>query len=143
MKAHLTRIVSFCAAHRYYRPEWSEERNREEFGNCANDPGHGHNYECSVTVAGKMQENTSMVMRLSDLDALLDEKVVKRFDHNFINDAAEEFGPGKKIPTAEALAVFVWKELQPALPDGVSLSRVRIRENTTLYVDFFGEFEND
>ncbi len=139
MKAHLTRIVHFCAAHRYYRPEWSEERNRAEFGNCANSPGHGHNYECAVTVAGVLNELTSMVMPLDDLDRLLDQKVVKRFDHDFINTVAEEFGPGKTIPTAEAVAVFIWDELQPELPEGVVLSRVRVKENETLYADYFGE----
>jgi 6-pyruvoyltetrahydropterin/6-carboxytetrahydropterin synthase len=139
MKAHLTRIVNFCAAHRYHRPEWSDERNEQEFGKCTNAPGHGHNYECSVTVEGHLNDSTSMVMRLSDLDSVLERKVVRRFDHDFINEVADEFGPGKMIPTAEALAVFIWNELLPELPDGVSLSRVRISEDPTLYADYFGE----
>jgi 6-pyruvoyltetrahydropterin/6-carboxytetrahydropterin synthase len=139
MKAHLTRIVYFCAAHRYHRPEWSDQRNREEFGKCANDPGHGHNYECSVTVTGKLDESTSMIMKLSDLDSLLERKVIKRFDHDFLNEVVDEFGPGKQIPTAEALAIFIWNELQPDLPAGVSLGRVRVSEDATLYADYFGE----
>ncbi len=58
---HLTRSVQFSASHRYFRPEWSEERNREVFGPCTNAPGHGHNYECTVTVTGPFSEDTAMV----------------------------------------------------------------------------------
>jgi 6-pyruvoyltetrahydropterin/6-carboxytetrahydropterin synthase len=140
MKALLTRIVRFCAAHRYYRPQWSEKRNRAEFGDCANEPGHGHNYECSVTVAGPIDDETSMVMQLVELDSLLATRIVNRFDHNHINTVApDEFGPGKRIPTAEALAVYIWNDLGPRLPAGVSLNCVRIQENTTLYAEYRGE----
>ena len=53
--AYLTRRVTFAAAHRYRRPEWSDERNAEVFGLCARPSYHGHSYTCDVTVRGPME----------------------------------------------------------------------------------------
>jgi len=44
MMIHITRKEHFNAAHRMYREEWSEEKNAEVFGKCANPNWHGHNY---------------------------------------------------------------------------------------------------
>ena len=54
--ASLTRRVSFSAAHRYSRPEWSEEKNIKTFGACAWPNFHGHTYVCDVMVSGPIDE---------------------------------------------------------------------------------------
>jgi 6-pyruvoyltetrahydropterin/6-carboxytetrahydropterin synthase len=141
--AQLTRAVRFSAAHRYHRPDWSEERNRDKFGACANDPGHGHNYTCEVTVEGTVAKDTSMVLDLDTLDAILNDEVVKPLDHQHINFAVPEFAYGKTIPTAEALAVYLWGRIAGHLPPGVRLHRVRVREDTDLYAEFFGRYGDD
>jgi hypothetical protein len=82
MTAFLTRTVRFAAAHRYHRPEWSEERNREVFGACANPHGHGHNYLLEVTVAGVPDPDTGFSVDLGALDRLLREEVVAPLDHH-------------------------------------------------------------
>ena len=46
----LVRRYRFCAAHRYHRTEWSEERNLEVFGRCASPHGHGHNYRLELAL---------------------------------------------------------------------------------------------
>lgn len=137
--ARLTRVVRFSAAHRYWRPEWSPERNVEVFGACANEHGHGHNYRCHVTLAGAVAAATGMLMDLNTLDALLDREVRRRFDHRHINHDIPEFAPGGQIPTAEALAVYIWNRLAPELPDGVRLETVRVEEEPDLYAEYHGE----
>lgn len=131
-------MVAFSASHRYWRPDWSAERNVEVFGACANEHGHGHNYRCHVTVEGPVDEETGMLMDLAALDALLDEEVHARFDHQHINHAVPEFAYGKRIPTAEALAVYVWEQLVPRLPRGVTLATVRIEEAPDLHAEYHG-----
>jgi 6-pyruvoyltetrahydropterin/6-carboxytetrahydropterin synthase len=131
----LTRVVTFSAAHRYYRPEWSVARNREVFGACANEHGHGHNYECHVTIVGSLDGQTGMVMNLRDLDRLLREEISDRLDHRFLNHAVPEFAPGQQIPTSEEVAVYVWRRLEPRMPAGVTLVRVRIQEDQFLYAE--------
>ncbi len=137
--AFLTRSVRFSASHRYFRPEWSEERNRETFGSCTNAPGHGHNYECAVTVSGPLDHETSMVLDLNVFNRILHEEIANRLDHQHINDAEEEFAYGKTIPTAEALAVFLFQKVAARLPEGVRLYRVRVQENPNLYAEYLGK----
>jgi 6-pyruvoyltetrahydropterin/6-carboxytetrahydropterin synthase len=135
----LTRVVPFAAAHRYFRPEWPLERNREVFGACTSEHGHGHTYECHVTVTGPMDPETGMVMNLRDVDVILEEEVTRRLDHKFVNYDVPEFAPGGLIPTGEALAVFVWQRVVPRLPAPVRLVRVRIQEDRYLYAEYAGE----
>jgi 6-pyruvoyltetrahydropterin/6-carboxytetrahydropterin synthase len=141
--ARLTRLVRFSAAHRYYRPEWSDDENRKAFGACANPHGHGHSYECAVTVKGRLSSDRSMVMDLESLDTLLREVVVSRLDHQHLNYVVPEFAPGKVIPTAEALAVHIWRQLEGRLPNGVILHRVRIQEDATLFAEYYGESDGE
>ncbi|MBE0594100.1 MAG: 6-carboxytetrahydropterin synthase [Gemmatimonadales bacterium] len=135
----LTRVVPFAAAHRYFRPEWPPERNRDAFGACTSEHGHGHNYECHVTVSGSMDADTGMVMNLRDVDTILREEVTQRLDHRYINYDVPEFAPGRQIPTGEALAVYLWERIAPRLPETVRLVRVRVQEDRYLYAEYAGE----
>jgi 6-pyruvoyltetrahydropterin/6-carboxytetrahydropterin synthase len=137
--AHLTRRVTFAAAHRYWREDWTEERNREVFGPCANPHGHGHSYALEVTVSGRVDEETGFCVDLGLLDGVLRDSVVRVLDHQHINHAVPEFGPGGRVPTTENLAAWAWPRIEARLPAGVRLHRVRLREDETLYVDYFGD----
>jgi len=140
MKTYLTRSASFSAAHRYHRPEWSEERNQAVFGSCANPHGHGHNYLLEVTVAGSVDPITGFCVDLAQLDRILEEQVRQPLDHQHLNHAVPEFGPGALVPTAENLAIWIWRRLRPLL-GSVTLFRVRVREDAGLFVDYYGEVE--
>lgn len=80
-----------------------------------------------------------MVIDLQDLDRLLQERVVSRVDHQHLNHAIPEFAYGKSIPTAEALAYWVWHQLTNALPAGVTLDKVRIQEDEALFAEYLGD----
>lgn len=136
---YLTRAVHFSASHRYHRADWSEEENYRRFGEAARPEGHGHNYRCEVTVRGEIRSETGMVMELPDLDRCLTEEVIARFHNRNINSAVPEFAPGQAIPTTENLAVFVLRAVAARLPPGVSVHRVRIREDRDLWSDVYGE----
>ena len=134
---YLTRVVRFAAAHRYHRPEWSDERNREAFGACANEHGHGHNYRLEVMVAGTPDRQTGFSVDLAALDRVLAEEVVARLDHQHLNHALPDFAPGRAIPTTENLLVLLWSWIEPRLV-GARLVRLRLREDVDLFVDYHG-----
>jgi 6-pyruvoyltetrahydropterin/6-carboxytetrahydropterin synthase len=131
----LTRRVRFSAAHRYHRPEWSEERNREVFGPCANPHGHGHNYLLEVTVEGAVDPETGYSVDLPRLDALLREQVLEPLDHQHLNHAVPEFAPGGQIPTTENIVAWIWARLEPRLPPGSRLVQLRLHENDDFFVE--------
>ena len=135
--AHLTRIVEFTAGHRLRRPDLSDERNAAEFGRAAAD--HEHRYQCRVTVSGPLVAERGGVVNLGALDRLLQDEIVKPLDGRSINEAVAEFGPGRRLPTGEALAVYIWERLAPRLPAGVRLHAVRVQEGPHLYSEYFGE----
>ena len=136
MPVTLTRTVGFRAVHRLFHPGWSAARNREAFGALSDPPGHSHDYRCAVTVAGPAEPPTAMVLDLAALDRILQEVVVTPLDGKHLN--AEVPTLAGTIPTCEALAVDVFRRLRPRLPPGVTLQRVRIMEDPTLYADCTG-----
>jgi 6-pyruvoyltetrahydropterin/6-carboxytetrahydropterin synthase len=135
--AFLTRRVTFAAAHRYRRPEWSDARNAEVFGRSANPHYHGHGYECDVTVGGAIDETTGMIVDLARLDDALDREVRARFDQRNINLDIPEFADGKLVPTGENLARYIFERLSRAL-GGVMVISVIVREDATLSAEYRG-----
>jgi 6-pyruvoyltetrahydropterin/6-carboxytetrahydropterin synthase len=138
MTTFLTRSVRFSAAHRYHRPEWSEERNREAFGACSNPHGHGHNYTLEAMVAGEPHPETGFCVDLGALDRILREEVVGVLDHQHLNHALPEFGEGGLIPSTENLVVWAWRRIEPRLERPARLVRLRLREDVDLFVDYYG-----
>jgi 6-pyruvoyltetrahydropterin/6-carboxytetrahydropterin synthase len=130
--ASLIRRVRFAAAHRYFRPEWSEAKNAEVFGACSRPSFHGHTYTCEVKVAGPIDGTTGMVIDLGILDRILAAEVTARFDHRNINVDVPEFADGKLVPTGENLARFIFERVQAALDGRASVTEVRIAEDDTL-----------
>jgi 6-pyruvoyltetrahydropterin/6-carboxytetrahydropterin synthase len=139
--ASLTREVSFAAAHRYHRPDWSEERNRAVFGACSNPHGHGHSYRLAVTVDGRVDPETGFSVDLAALDALLLAEVVTPLDHQHLNHAVPDFAEGGRIPTSENILLYLWPRIAGGLPAGCTLVRMRLYEDATLYVDYEGTEE--
>lgn len=136
MITYLTRTARFSAAHRYYRPEWSEEENRRAFGPCSNPHGHGHNYVLEATVAGAPDPRTGFCVDLNALDGVLS-AAVEPLDHQHINHAVPEFREGGLIPTCENLVVYLWREIASHIEDA-RLVRLRLCEDVDLCVDYYG-----
>lgn len=135
--AYLTRVVQFDAQHRYFRPDWSAERNAAVFGGAGQD--HGHRYECRVTVRGTPDPVTGMVIDLALLDRLIHEEVLQRFDRRHINLDVAEFAYGRTVPTGEMLCLDIWRRITQRLPAGSALALVRVQEDPSLYAEYRGE----
>jgi 6-pyruvoyltetrahydropterin/6-carboxytetrahydropterin synthase len=135
-RAALTRRITFAAAHRYRRADWSDAKNAEVFGACANPNYHGHSYACEVTVRGEVDRVTGMILDLAVLDRVLHDEVFARFDHRNLNLEVPEFGEGGMIPTGENLALVIAERVQGALGARVEVSRVVVREDESLWAEW-------
>jgi len=135
----LTRRATFSASHYYWNPAWSEEKNREVFGRCANRNGHGHNYTLEITVTGMIDTVSGFVVDLKWLKDLIELHVVSVYDHRHLNHEVPEFS--SLIPTTENIAISVWKRLAPhvAAAGGATLSRVRVYETPDIFAEYRGE----
>ncbi|MGH7477504.1 MAG: 6-pyruvoyl trahydropterin synthase family protein [Longimicrobiales bacterium] len=136
-RVKVTRRLHFSAAHLLQRNDWSEERNREVFGLCANPAGHGHNYDLDVTVEGEIDTETGFVLDLKRLKELVEARVVADLDHRNIN--IEVPWMQGVNPTTENLVVGIWQRLEPALPPRVQLRRLVLWETPRNYVEYTGD----
>ena len=132
----LTRRVTFAAAHRYRRPEWSDAKNLEVFGNCSREAWHGHTYTCDVSVAGPVDAVTGFVVDLRALDEVLEREVMARFDHRIMNTDVPEFAEGLLIPSCENVAAYIATRVQAALGARAQVTRVRLSESPTLWAEW-------
>ncbi|GAA4333875.1 6-pyruvoyl trahydropterin synthase family protein [Flaviaesturariibacter amylovorans] len=134
---YLTRVEHFNAAHKLYNPSWTAEKNDEVFGKCANTNWHGHNYELYVTVKGRPNPDTGFVMDVKRLSGLIKEHVTDKLDHRNLN-LDVDFLEGQFCST-ENLAIGIWKQLEPHLPEGVVLHCIKLYETPRIYVEYFGD----
>ena len=132
---YVTRRFEFSAAHRYWREDWSKERNEQVFGKCTSPYGHGHNYTLDVTIQGVPDPVTGMVMNIADLKAIVG-AVLEEFDHRYLNEDTAYFK--ERIPTTENIVRVLWGLIAPRLPEGVALARLRLYEMNDLWAEYDG-----
>ncbi len=135
---YIQRKERFSAAHQLYNPNWSEAKNNEVFGMCANRNFHGHNFTLTVTVKGEVNPDTGFVMNLVDLKHIIKQNVIELVDHRNLN-VDVPFMKGKFTST-EVLAMEIWKILNPLIAEhGAQLHCVRLDETLNNAVEYFGD----
>ncbi|MCX8032180.1 MAG: 6-carboxytetrahydropterin synthase QueD [Thermoleophilia bacterium] len=117
MRTRVTVSTTFAAAHRL--PSYE--------GKCSRL--HGHTYALEVTVEGVPQQSgpaAGMVMDFAELRDKVNEIVVRKLDHQLLNELFEF------VPTTEALAAWIFSRLREA---GLAVARVRLAESPNSYVE--------
>ncbi len=135
---YITRRERFNAAHRLFRPEWTDEKNLEVFGKCSNPNWHGHNYTLYITVKSEVNQKTGFVMNLKDLSSILKTKIIDKVDHKNLNIEVD-FLQGKIVST-ENIAIEIWDELEEEIRKfGSELYCVKLVETENNFVEYFGK----
>lgn len=124
----LTRIESFSACHRLNCKLLNDDQNRDLFGKCNNPNGHGHNYRMEVTITGPIDPVTGMVVNISELKSLIQERVMNVLDHKNIDQDVQYFQD--KVSSAENIARFIFDQLKTPnpFPQKVRLHSVKLYE---------------
>lgn len=130
----VSKKFGFSASHRYWRDDWSEQKNKEVFGRCISPYGHGHNYELHVAVKGPIDPQTGMIINLSILKQLVNEIVVQ-FDHKFLNLDTPYFKD--RIPTTENIALTLFDLIKKKLTEfpKIKLHKIRLYERQDIYAE--------
>jgi len=133
----LTRKEHFNAAHKLCRDDWSDEKNKEVFGKCANANWHGHNFDLFVTVKGTPDPETGFVVDLKTLSSIIKEHIVEELDHRNLNLDV----PFMKnvMPSTENLAIKIWEILYPLVQsERCVLHCVKLYETENNFVEYYG-----
>ncbi|TAH24315.1 MAG: 6-carboxytetrahydropterin synthase [Cytophagales bacterium] len=123
----------FNAAHRLYRPDWSNEQNELVFGKCNNHNFHGHNYELIIKLVGKINPDTGYMIDLKVLSDIIKEHILKKFDHKNLNLDVPEFA--QLNPTAENIAIVIYNILRQQLPAQYKL-QIKLYETERNFVEY-------
>lgn len=137
---YVTRKEHFNAAHRLFNPAWSDEKNQEVFGPCANNNWHGHNFELIVTVKGKPDTDTGFVIDLKVLGDLIKKEVIDKVDHKNLN-LDVDFMQGK-MASCEIFVMEIWNILAPAISSVAPNSKlhyIKLIETPKNFVEYYGE----
>ncbi len=119
---------------------------------------HGHSYKLFVTIKGVPESDErspkyGMVMDFGELKRIVNEQVVRPFDHAFmlrrshensvlyeqLRDRFERMVLLDFQPTTENLLGEFARRIQRQLPEGVKLHALRLHETETSYGEWYSE----
>lgn len=116
---------------------------------------HGHSYELYVTVTGEPEPDSGspffgMVMDFRQLKEIVRQQIIEKFDHALVlhkptaPEQISEMGEfvGRLIlvdyqPTSENMLIDFSGRLRSALPAGVDLYSLKLRETVTSYAEWY------
>lgn len=83
---------------------------------------HGHSFKVIISVSGAVQQDTGWIVDFAEIKAAF-KPLFDQLDHSCLNHIA-----GLENPTSENLAIWIWQQLKPNLPQ---LSQVEVCETCT------------
>ena len=132
---YLTKQYKFCAAHRYWNPNWSDEKNYQMFGEDIRI--HGHNYTLDITISGPINDESGFIVNLFELNKIVKLHVLDVMDHNQIQLDIPWFE--SKQPSTENMVVFIWEQIVTKIPNPAKLNSIKLRETPTIFTEYFGQ----
>jgi 6-pyruvoyltetrahydropterin/6-carboxytetrahydropterin synthase len=134
---YITRKEHFNAAHKLFNPAFSDEKNLEIFGKCANPNWHGHNYYLYVTVKGEVSADTGYTVNLKELSSIIRLHITDKLDHKNLNLDVDFMK--NRMPTTENVAIAIWEQLEEHVQQlGGMLHCIKLYETDNNYVEYFG-----
>ena len=109
----ITKSFEFCASHRLFNPDWSDEKNFEIYNKCSNPSYHGHNFKLEVSISGEVSPDTGMIINLSELDKIVKKEIVDELDHKNLNKDVPWIDT--KIVSLENLIQIIWDKINQSL----------------------------
>lgn len=110
----LRKEYSFEAAHFIYNHP----------GKCRNL--HGHSYRLFVSLEGTVNPETGMIIDFDDLSKVVNEQVINKLDHHFLNDLIP-------LSTAENISSWIWEQLKPQLSGLCQIEVFETTDNCVIY----------
>jgi 6-pyruvoyltetrahydropterin/6-carboxytetrahydropterin synthase len=132
-RALLRQRFEFAASHRLYVPSLSQEENLRLFGKCTWKNGHGHNYHVEPCIAVALDPQGRHHLTLRMLEGIVDECIIRPFDHKNLNLDTEQFSDGRGLnPSVENIAKVFFGILSPIVAQrcpGAELREITVWES--------------
>lgn len=116
----ITQAFTFEAAHQLPRVPSTHKCHRM----------HGHSYRVELQLKGTVDAKTGFVIDFFDVEKVFG-PVLETLDHHTLNDIE-----GLENPTAENIAVWIWRKVKPLLGE---LNSVKVFETPACWAEYEGE----
>lgn len=133
---YFTFVSEFNAIHRLWNADLSDAENRQLFGECANEAGHGHRYRIEITVAKHVGNGQEVVINRAAVRDLIASVLAPKFQHA---DLDKTFGCEGFVSTGENVTRATWRDIEANLSKDVKLSCVKLIETPKNSFSYFGE----
>ena len=90
---------------------------------------HGHSFRVELVCEGEVDPETGWLIDFAEIKRVFD-PFLEQLDHRYLNDVA-----GLENPTAEHLAMWIWRQVKPLLPP---LAKVVVAETCTARCEYSG-----
>ena len=120
MKLELRKTFQFEAAH--LLPNLAESHKCRRL--------HGHSFQAEIALVGEVDAKLGWVMDYADISAAF-KPLWEKLDHRYLNEIS-----GLENPTSENIALWIWNNLKPNLPQ---LVEVVVAETCTAQCVYRGE----
>lgn len=87
---------------------------------------HGHSYELVVTLDLPVDEQSGMALDFQQIKQAVQRDVLELLDHKYANDLLDN-------PTAEVMAVWIWRRLVESLPGLHEIELFETRDCSVVY----------
>lgn len=87
---------------------------------------HGHSYRFIVELTGPIDPEQGLVIDFDELDRIVAGAVIAPLDHRHLNDIIDN-------PTAEHIAIWIYRALAPAVPGLTSIELFEIEGASVVY----------
>jgi 6-pyruvoyltetrahydropterin/6-carboxytetrahydropterin synthase len=121
VRVELTRTFRFESAHRLPMVPPEHKCHRV----------HGHSYAIDVVLAGEVDPAMGWLVDFGEIAARVQPVFRAELDHRLLNEV-----PGLENPTSEVLAAWIWKRLQPLVPQ---LAAITVHETCTARCTYRGD----
>lgn len=135
---YMTFCYDFCAAHKTYNCDITNEENLQVFGKCATS--HGHNYKLEITFRGALDKTHGVLLHRTIFNEEM-EQIIENVDYTNLN----KNNLVKNVnPTTENLIEIFWNEIESKLQKkglfstGVELFKLKLRETARNYFEYYG-----
>lgn len=116
----LTLSQSFSSGHLYQQKNWSIEKQKNIFGKCYGEYGHGHDYIVFIQIEIENYNEDDVTQYQNQLD-----QIVTLLDHKHLNFEIIEFK--NENPTTENLCLYFYQKLNKVFS---RILKVSIQEGT-------------
>ena len=131
MNITLTQKYQFSAAHRLHSNFLDAEQNIELYDKCNNVNGHGHDYTLYVSVKGKPDRKTGMIIPIDKFNDIV-KHTLEKLDYKHLDKEVSHFK--KEISTSENIIQFLWNSLEKDFID-VELFHLKLWETNNNYFE--------